>query len=309
MNSSITPLSAVGAVRTAPALAQLGRGPRARHDQGQLSVRADPKRIIQDPESMRASSIRQASAWEEWAALRDAVSSRPTRRTTIRRSRRSRPGDSWELATPQMMRFYVKGGPLSHGQHGYIVSNANWDPYPMANAREFHIALANMDVAVMLRIERFRNTVLYRRPAARSVLPGFVRTISGYMPRTCNRRSRASRSRSRHGQRARATVEDLQAQTRLKAQRARQAVDDAGPAGARPAGAGPWLDVRGPRTRSALRVRTDGGLARAARVDSADAGPGRPHTESDRTLAAAFIRTHPAAAFYSGATPLEARGN
>ena len=33
----------------------------------------DPKRIIQDPESLRASSIRQASAWEEWAALRDAV--------------------------------------------------------------------------------------------------------------------------------------------------------------------------------------------------------------------------------------------
>ena len=33
----------------------------------------DPKRIIQDPESLRASSIRQASAWQDWAALRDAV--------------------------------------------------------------------------------------------------------------------------------------------------------------------------------------------------------------------------------------------
>ena len=33
----------------------------------------DPKRILQDPESMRASYIRQGSAWQAWAALRDNV--------------------------------------------------------------------------------------------------------------------------------------------------------------------------------------------------------------------------------------------
>src|SRR5580700_832876 len=68
------------------------------------------------------------------------------------------PDDSWELSTPQLMKYYVKGGTLSHGKHGYIVSNANWDPYPMANQLEaFVIATANMDVAISLRIERFNN--------------------------------------------------------------------------------------------------------------------------------------------------------
>jgi histidine ammonia-lyase len=66
------------------------------------------------------------------------------------------PSDSKDLATPQMMRFYVKGGPLSHGLHGYVFSTANWDPYPMANDMEaFTNALANMDAAVAQRIERF----------------------------------------------------------------------------------------------------------------------------------------------------------
>jgi histidine ammonia-lyase len=66
------------------------------------------------------------------------------------------PSDSWELSTPQMMRYYVKGGPLSHGQHGFVFSTANWDPYPLANDVEaFTNALANMDVAVAQRIERF----------------------------------------------------------------------------------------------------------------------------------------------------------
>jgi histidine ammonia-lyase len=67
-----------------------------------------------------------------------------------------KPTDSWELSTPQMMQYYVKGGPLSRGKSGYIVSTANWDPYPLANEVEaFTIALANMDVAVMQRIYKF----------------------------------------------------------------------------------------------------------------------------------------------------------
>jgi histidine ammonia-lyase len=59
------------------------------------------------------------------------------------------PEDSWELATPQMRQFYVRGGQHSHGQHGFIVSNANWDPYPLVNEIEaFTIAVANMDVVI-----------------------------------------------------------------------------------------------------------------------------------------------------------------
>ncbi len=124
---------------------------------GSYLFEADPRRVLQDPESMRASYIRQASAWQAWAALRDSVllqinSSDLNPMMIVGAS----PTDSWELATPQMMRYYVKGGALSHGQHGYVFSTANWDPYPMVNEVEaFTNALANMDIAVAQRIERF----------------------------------------------------------------------------------------------------------------------------------------------------------
>src|SRR5271156_6657949 len=127
---------------------------------GSYLFELDEKRIIQDPESLRASSIRQGSAWQAWAQLRDVVliqmnSSDHNPAVRVGAS----PADSWELNTPQLAQFYVKGGPRNHGQHGYIFSNANWDPYPMANEIEaFTIALANMDTAVAQRIIRFTNT-------------------------------------------------------------------------------------------------------------------------------------------------------
>jgi len=119
----------------------------------------DPKRILQDPESMRASYIRQGSAWQAWAALRDNVlvqinSGEQNPVVLLDAS----PSDSWELSTPQFMKYYVKGGPLSHGRHGYVISCANWDPYPMANEIEaFTNAMANMDGAIAQRIERFND--------------------------------------------------------------------------------------------------------------------------------------------------------
>jgi histidine ammonia-lyase len=188
---------------------------------------ADAKRIIQDPESLRASSIRQASAWEEWAALRDAVvfqanSSDHNPAVNVGLS----PADSWELATAQLMRFYVKGGPHSHGQHGYIVSNANWDPYPMANRIEsFTVALANMDIAVMLRIERFRNP-FFTGVAASDVLPGADDGFFDYAPVDLQQEIQSLMNPvAPFGSAIVGTVEDLQSQTRIKVQRARQAVE------------------------------------------------------------------------------------
>ena len=77
----------------------------------------DKGRIIQDPESLRASSIRQASAWAMWAMLRDDVVTQlnssdhnPAIRVGIS------PQDSWDLDTPEMLKYYVKGGKNSHGQ-------------------------------------------------------------------------------------------------------------------------------------------------------------------------------------------------
>jgi histidine ammonia-lyase len=115
-------------------------------------------RIINDPESME-SSTRQGSAWEDWGYLRDDVTIQmnwsdhaPAVKLGVS------PGDSWELSTPQAMKYYVKGGPESNGKHGFILSVTNWDPYPLGNRVEsFTIALSNMAVAVMLRQERFSN--------------------------------------------------------------------------------------------------------------------------------------------------------
>src|SRR5882762_6325319 len=124
------------------------------------------------------------------------------------------------------MKYFVKGGPYSHGQHGYIVSNANWDPYPMANKIEnFVIALANMDVAVMLRIERFRNP-FFTGVTVSSVLPAAAEGFDDYAPVDLQQEVQSLMNPvTPSGSAIVATVEDLQAQTRIKVQRARQAVD------------------------------------------------------------------------------------
>jgi histidine ammonia-lyase len=226
MNSSITPLSR-GVQRDRPDPWLNWHAARTLDMiRGSYLFEADPNRIIQDPESLRASSIRQASAWEQWSALSQAVvfqanSSDHNPAVSVGLG----PEDSWELATPQMMRFFVKGGPHSHGQHGYIVSNANWDPYPMANQVEsFIIALANMDIAVMLRIERFKNP-FFTGVTAASVIPGADEDQYDYNPVDLEQEVQSLMAPvAPFGSAIVATVEDLQSQTRIKLQRARQAV-------------------------------------------------------------------------------------
>ncbi|TLY72392.1 MAG: aromatic amino acid lyase, partial [Gammaproteobacteria bacterium] len=119
MNSSVTPLSTV-VQRDRPFKWLNWHAARVLDMlRGSYLFDGDPKRIIQDPESLRASSIRQASAWQDWAALRAAVvlqmnssDHNPAVRTDLS------PQDSWELSTPQMMKYYVKGGERSGGKHG-----------------------------------------------------------------------------------------------------------------------------------------------------------------------------------------------
>jgi len=226
MNSSITPLSiAVQRDRPEPWLNWHAHRILALL-KGSYLFAADDKRIIQDPESLRASSIRQASAWEAWGRLRDAVvrqanSSDHNPAVSVGLS----PSDAWELATPQLMRFFVKGGPRSHGQHGYIVSNANWDPYPLANEIEaFDIAVANMDIAVMLRIERFRNP-FFTGVTARAILPGAAIRDWGYSPVDLQQEIQSLMGPiAPFGSAIIGDVEDLQAQTRIKVQKARQII-------------------------------------------------------------------------------------
>jgi histidine ammonia-lyase len=272
----------------------------------------DPKRIIQDPESMRASSIRQGSAWKAWAALRDTTA------TQINSSDNNpaiqvglSPQDSPELSTPHFMRYFVKGGKYSHGQHGFIVSNANWDPYPLANDVEgFTTALANLDVAVMLRIERFSSTFFtVVKPSDLlndKQLAAATGYFFGYAPVDIFQDIQSlSIPITPEGQAIVLTVEDLQAQTRLKLAHARAIVDDTLLLLGHDLGnASFWMDIRqlqDPK-RSFGRAPTDAWRAFRREVPFQQERTQRP----DKTFGAIvseFLKSNPASMFYpSGAT-------
>jgi histidine ammonia-lyase len=210
----------------------------------------DKGRIIQDPESLRASSIRQASAWQMWAMLRNDVVTQlnssdhnPAIRVGVS------PGDSWDLNTPEMLKYYVKGGKNSNGKHGFIFSNANWDPYPIANDLEaFTIALANMDIAIMLRTERFGQE-FFTGEGSQQVL----RTIAGggFLGGGFGNHETWQHIQAQimpvppEGYGGASGVEELEAQTLLKSIRAQAAVDDTFRLLASDLQTGTrWLDVR-----------------------------------------------------------------
>jgi len=306
MNSSITPLSRVVQGDRPEKWLNWHAARMLDLIKGSYLFEPDAKRIIQDPESLRASSIRQGATWEEWGLLRDAVlfqanSSDHNPAVNVGMS----PEDSWELATPQLMHFYVKGGAHSHGQHGYIVSNANWDPYPMANRIEsFSVALANMDIAVMLRIERFRNP-FFTGTSLAEVLPDAARGFFDYAPVDLQQEIQSLMTPiAPFGSAIVGTVEDLQAQTRIKVQRARQAVATTFDLLAFDLLEGAvWMDVR--KTQDATRQfgAAPSAVWSAFRKQVPLSEAATPQTRSYSAAATDFLRTSPADTFYRGAAP------
>jgi histidine ammonia-lyase len=274
---------------------------------GSYLFELDEKRIIQDPESLRASSIRQGAAWHAWAQLRDVVliqmnSSDHNPAVRVGAS----PTDSWELATPQLTQFYVKGSARNHGQHGYIVSNANWDPYPMANEIEaFTIALANMDTAVAQRMLRFTNT-FFTLIAPSDESPGepgrFHITQGSEIAATALMQEIQGLVNPvpPEGNALIQNVEDLQSQTRLKVTRARAVVENTVDLLAEDLLTGTyWLDMRKSQDakRSFGAAPTAVWTAFRATLPFNGIGPesaARPIHE----IAATFIRSNPAAGFY-----------
>lgn len=274
---------------------------------------ADPKRIIQDPESMRASSIREASAWQAWAGLRDGVTFQlnssdhnPAVRVDLS------PEDSWELSTPQFMKYFIKGGKYSNGKHGYIVSNANWDPYPLANEIEFFtLALANSDIAVELRIDRFTNpffTVIrpadVLTPAQIAAAPargGAFTTVDVWQEI-----QGLAVPVAPAGNGIISSVEDLQTNTRLKVTRARHAVDlTMLLLGQDLQTASNWLDIR----KVESPARDFGPAVTAAWTGFRKTFPFQraPDVLPEASIGAAahsFLTANPAAAFYPSATDL-----
>jgi len=274
---------------------------------GSYLFELDDKRIIQDPESLRTSSIRQGSAWQAWAQLRDVVliqMNSSDHNPAIRVG--ASPSDSWELSTPQLAQFYVKGSARNHGQHGFIFSNANWDPYPMANEIEaFTIALANMDTAVAQRMLRF-TSAFFTATAPSDESPGepgrfhltqgseidavaLMQEIQGLINPV-----------PPEGNALIQNVEDMQSQTRLKVTRARTAVDDTVELLAEDLLTGTyWLDLR----KSQNPARTFGASPTAVwtsfRATLPFDGIGAASaTQPIHEIAAAFIRSHAAANFY-----------
>lgn len=189
---------------------------------------ADAKRIIQDPESQRAAAIRQGTAWQMWAMLRDDVETQlnssdhnPAIRAGLS------PQDSWDLKTPEMMKYFVKGGRNSNGKHGYILTNANWDPFPIAiDLEAFTLALADMDIVVMLRVERFGST-FFTQVNAQDVLKGVRPAEEGFVLHDVWQDVQAQVAPvTPEGYGGSSNVEELQSQTRIRAQHAMTALDD-----------------------------------------------------------------------------------
>lgn len=274
---------------------------------GSYLFQLDDKRIIQDPESLRASSIRQGSAWHAWAQLRDVTliqMNSSDHNPAIRVG--ASPTDSWELSTPQLAQFYVKGSTRNHGQHGFIFSNANWDPYPMANEIEaFTIALANMDTAVAQRVIRFTSP-FFTVAAASDESPGepgrfhltegseidvvaLMQEIQGLINPV-----------PPEGNALIQNVEDLQTQTRLKVTRARAAVDNTIELLAEDLLTGTyWLDLRKSQNPSRTFGTSPTAVWTAFRATLPFNGAG-PTAASQpiHEVAATFIRSNAAANFY-----------
>jgi histidine ammonia-lyase len=148
------------------------------------------------------------------------------------------PEDSPELSTPWFMQYYVRGGPNNADckgegcEHGYILSNANWEAVNVDNQIEaFTIAVAQMATAIDQRIQRFSNTfftvispsdvlspdeLANAAPSANDYnladLMAEIQTLANPVPAQGNAIVR--------------NVEDLQAEGRIKVSRARLTVDN-----------------------------------------------------------------------------------
>jgi histidine ammonia-lyase len=206
-----------------------------------------------------------------------------------------------------MRRYFVTGGPESHGQHGFVLSNANWDPYPMANEVEaLSNALANLDVAVVQRIYRFSSTfftvIAPKDVLSQEQLEASVQSeVGGYNPTAIWQDIQAvSKSLTPEGNPISNDVEELQAQTVLKVTRARQAVDDTVLLlGEDLLTATFWLDIRRAQspTRNFGRAPTAAWIAFRQAVPWQQKLPARPPRPIGGTVYA-FLTTHPAAEFY-----------
>jgi histidine ammonia-lyase len=86
------------------------------------------------PTTLDLSPARQGAAWRAWGNLRDVllVALNSSDQALAVRPGLS-PRESQELASPQMLKYFVKGGRNNGGKRGFIVPTLNGAPYPLAN--------------------------------------------------------------------------------------------------------------------------------------------------------------------------------
>jgi histidine ammonia-lyase len=106
------------------------------------------------PAKLTLSLTRQGAAWQAWGDLRDVVliALNSSDQAWVIRVGMS-PRESPELGTPQMMKYYVRGGRDSGGKRGFVIPALNRDPYPLANdVAAFTGAVDMLDAALAQRI-------------------------------------------------------------------------------------------------------------------------------------------------------------
>jgi histidine ammonia-lyase len=166
-----------------------------------------------------------------------------------------------------------------------------------------------MDVAVMLRIDRFSNP-FFTVVKLSEVLPDGPQWTGGYYPVALQQEIQSlTNPVAPSGAAIVSTVEDLQAQTLIKVLHARRAVDTTLDLLAQDLlTASVWMDAR--RAQNPQRnfgpapTALWGAFRKVVPLTNGAAIP----AESDDARAAAFLRTSDPAAFYSGAPPPSGRG-
>ena len=287
-----------------------------------------PVRIIQDPESLRALSQRDGSAWEAWATLDKDLriqmnSSDHNPAVTPGYSPTSAP----ELNTPWFLQYYVKGGPDDSAcvgggvgpatgcQHGYVLSNANWDPYPIDNEIEaLTNALANVAVNDQLIPQRFENTFFTVISPNDSTLPAAQLTNAAGGADDYTLASLMAEIQTlqnpvpAQGNAIVSTVEDLQAASSIKVARARLMVDDLSwLQGEDLLTATQWMNIRQIQGQALGLDRSFGAGPTAAWTAFRTVVPWQSTDRPDvpaGTLAYDFLQANPATQFYPpAATP------
>jgi histidine ammonia-lyase len=333
MNSSVTPLAApVQDSRPFPFI----QGDAARvldmikgsylFDIDQTSDTGVPLRIIQDPESLRAMSQRDGSAWEAWSQLRHDLliqmnSSDHNPAVTPGWS----PSSSPELNTAWMKQYYVQGGPDNSAcvgagvgpgtgcRHGFVLSNANWDPYPIDNEIEaLTNALANIAVNDDLVPQRFTSTFFTVISATDPSLPAsqLANSAPGAADYTLadllSEMQLLQNPVPAQGNSIVSNVEDLQAEGRIKVSRARLMVDDlTWLQGQDLLTATRWMNIRQIQGQALNLPRSFGAAPTAAWQAFRQVVPWQAMARPDipaGNLAYNFLQANPASLFYPAAS-------